>query len=134
MAGFVQSSQLSVPIETDAPLVGDREARVQVYHPLRIHLITSRYPMFVFRLFPFEAHPVWEEVGRLALLARNSVGLLLTCAAIHGTVVGVDYGPIQGRPAIDRGRGRGGWIWVLWTLLAGAIWTPLAVGYHLLGG
>jgi hypothetical protein len=116
----------------DAP-PDDREAPVQVHHSRRPHLTSSHPPMFVFRLFPFEARPVWEEVGRLALLVRSSVGLWVTSAAIHGTVVGADYGPVQGRPAIDRGRGRGGWISVRW-MLAGAIWMLLAVGYHWLGG
>lgn len=133
MVGCAQLSQLSVLTETDAP-PDDREAQVQVHHPPRPHLILSSHPpMFVLHLFPFEVHPVWEEVGRLALLVRSSVGLLATSAAIHGTVVGADYGPVQGQPAIDRGRGRGGWISVRWTL-ARAIWTLLAVGYHWLGG
>jgi hypothetical protein len=131
MAGFAQLFRSSVLTEMDAP-PDDREAHVQVHSPLRPHLISSCPPMFVFHLFPFEVHPVWEELGRLALLAQSTVGLWVTFAAIHGTVVGADCGPVQGRPAIDRGRGRGGWISVRWTL-AGAIWMLLAVGCHWLG-
>lgn len=89
--------------------------------------------MFVLRLFPFEAHRVWENVGRSALLTKNIVELLVASAKIHETVFGDDYGPVQGRLATDRGRGRGGWFSMLWTLV-GAIWTPLGVEYHLLGG
>lgn len=132
MVGYAQLSLWSVPRGTDAPPVDDREAYAQV-HPRRLHLISSHSPMQVLRPFPFEAHPVWEKVGQLALLTRNSVELLVISAVIHGTVFGDDCGPVQGRPAIDRGRGRGGWFSMLWTLV-GAIWTPLAVEYHLLGG
>lgn len=132
MVGYAQLSRWSVPRGMDAPLVDDREAHAQV-HPRCLHLISSHSPMFVLRLFPFETHPVWGKVGRLALLTRNSVGLLVVSVVIHGTVFGDDYGPVQGRLAIDRGRGRGEWFSMLWTLV-GAIWTPLAVEYRLLGG
>ena len=63
MVGCAQLSQLSVLTEMDVPPVDDREAHLQVHHPLRPHLLSSRCPMFVFHLFPFEARLVWEEVG-----------------------------------------------------------------------
>lgn len=131
MVGFAQSSQLFFPTAMDAPLV-DHETHVRVHRPLRLHPKSSRRLTFVFLLLPFGAHPVWEVIGRLALLAMNSVGSVAS-VAIHGTGVGDGCGLVQGRPAIDRGRGRGGLISTLWSL-AGAIWMPLAVGYHSMGG
>ena len=131
MAEFAQWSQLFVPTAMDAPPV-DHATHVRVHSPLRLHPRRSRRLTVVFLLLPFGAHPVWEMIGRLALLAMNSVGSVAS-VAFHGTGVGDGCGLVQGRPAIDRGRGRGGWISVRW-MLAGAIWMLLAVGYHWLGG
>lgn len=131
MAEFAQSSQLFVPTAMDAPPV-DHETHVGVPCPLRLHPRSSRPLAFVFLLLPFGAHLVWEMIGRLGLLTMNSVGSVAS-VAIHGTGDGDGCGLVQGRPAIDRGRGRGVLISMLWSL-AGAIWMPLAVGYHLMGG
>lgn len=131
MVGFAQSSQLFVPTAMDAPLVA-RETHMRAHCPFRLHPKSSRCLTFVFLLLPFGAHSVWEMTGQLALLVMNSAGSVAS-VAIHGTGVGDGCGPVQGRPAIDRGRERGGLISMRWSL-AGAIWMPLAVEYHSMGG